>query len=158
MLDSKQYPHVFSDAHPFSEQFRRELMSTVTRPTSARAGISPPEPDRRRPRVPDRQAKAALSPAIDIHETSAAIVATAELPGLGEGDVEITIKDGVLTLRGQKRLSRRGLGDLRFSERSYGSFARAIALPDTVIVDQITAVFDKGVLQITLPKRATALR
>ena len=94
----------------------------------------------------------AISPAIDVQETDTAITLTAELPGLGEDDVEIEVKDNRLTLRGQKKITHDDTGDLRISERSYGSFARTMMIPDTVDMEKIAAEFDKGVLQITMPK------
>lgn len=94
----------------------------------------------------------AISPAIDIHETDTAIVLTAELPGLEEDDVEVEIKDRRLTLRGQKNVTHDDTGDLRVSERSYGSFTRTMTLPDAVDIEEISAAFDKGVLHVTMPK------
>ncbi|WP_299894473.1 Hsp20/alpha crystallin family protein [uncultured Ruegeria sp.] len=81
-----------------------------------------------------------------------AIVLTAELPGLEEDDVEIEIKDRRLILRGQKNIAHDDTGDLRVSERSYGSSSRAMPLPDAVEIDKISATFDKGVLHIEMPK------
>ena len=69
-----------------------------------------------------------------------------------EDDVEVELKDRRLTLRGQKNVTHDDSGDLRISERSYGSFARTMTLPDTVDIENISAEFDKGVLHITMPK------
>ncbi|WP_147029558.1 Hsp20/alpha crystallin family protein, partial [Methylobacterium oxalidis] len=80
---------------------------------------------------------------------------SAELPGLDEKDVELTIDDGVLTLRGEKRAettdTQRG-----YSERSYGRFERVLALPFAVEEDKVEATFRNGVLSVTLPRSAKA--
>src|SRR5690242_8081406 len=76
---------------------------------------------------------ALLSPAIDVGEDESRISITAELPGLERKDIELTVKDGILTLRGEKRMdSESREGKFHRIERRYGSFYRAIALPDTV--------------------------
>ncbi len=94
-----------------------------------------------------------IMPSVDIKETDAALVMTAELPGIQEDDVHVTVRDGVLTLRGEKRSEHdETKDDMHVAERSYGSFQRAFRLPDTVDEDKIAATFDKGVLTITLPK------
>ncbi len=94
----------------------------------------------------------AISPAIDVNETDTSIELTAELPGLGEDDVELEIKDHRLTLSGQKKVTHDSKGDVRISERSYGSFSRSMALPDSVDTENVTAEFEKGVLRVNLPK------
>lgn len=90
------------------------------------------------------------APAMDVHRGDDKIEITAELPGVKEDDVELTVHDGVLTLRGEKKSTRtdeqRG-----YSERSYGSFERRITLPQDVDADVCTADFADGVLTITLP-------
>lgn len=80
---------------------------------------------------------------------------TAELPGLKDEDVEISVADGVLTLKGEKREAEEHKEDgYLMSERRYGKFERRVALPDDVDSDKIEAAFKKGVLTITLPKSA----
>ena len=66
--------------------------------------------------------------------------------------MEIELQNGRLTLRGEKKVTYESSGDLRVNERSYGSFTKAMTLPDTVDPEKITAEFDKGVLHITMPK------
>ena len=118
----------------------------------------PMETAAQRTGFPSLDMTGAVSPAIDINETESAIELTAELPGLGEDDVEIELKDQRLTLRGQKKVTHDRAGDMRISERSYGSFSRTMTLPDTsarvdtVDIEKITAEFDKGVLHIKMPK------
>jgi len=100
---------------------------------------------------------ALLSPAIDVAEDGAAITVSAELPGLERKDVEVSVKDGVLAIRGEKRREA-GSDEGRFHrvERRYGSFYRALSLPETVDAEGIDARFKDGVLVVTLPKRPEA--
>jgi HSP20 family protein len=96
-----------------------------------------------------------LAPKIDIAESKDAINVTAELPGVEEKDVNVTLADGVLTIRGEKK-SERDEQDKDKSwhvvERSYGSFSRTISLPFDPDPAKVEANFDKGVLRIHLPK------
>jgi HSP20 family protein len=80
---------------------------------------------------------------------------TAELPGLDEKDVEVTVEEGVLTLRGEKK-SEVEDKDRGYSERSYGRFERRIGLPNGIEQDKASATFKKGVLTVTVPKSASA--
>jgi HSP20 family protein len=96
-------------------------------------------------------------PAVDIVEDEAAFKLTAELPGLTEKDVDISISGNTLTVTGEKRQEREEKEKNYYvSERSYGQFRRAFTLPETVERDKIAAEFGKGVLTITLPKSAAA--
>jgi HSP20 family protein len=80
---------------------------------------------------------------------------TAELPGLKDEDVEVSVADGTLTLKGEKREAEEHKDDgYLMSERRYGKFERRVSLPDDVDSDKIEATFKKGVLTITLPKSA----
>lgn len=82
---------------------------------------------------------------------------TAELPGLKEDDVELSVADGVLTLKGEKRHEEEKKAEgFLLSERSYGSFERRVTLPSDVDFDKIDAEFKKGVLTITLPRSPEA--
>ena len=97
---------------------------------------------------------AAMSVRVDVKEDSKGYVVTADLPGLSESEVEVTFDDGLLTIRGEKKVERDEKKDTwHIVERSYGSFARQLALPSGVDADKIEAKFDKGVLQIALPKQ-----
>lgn len=96
---------------------------------------------------------------VDVHETPTEMVVEAELPGLDEKDVTVTLNDGILTLKGEKQSSREDKSkDYHITERSYGSFQRAFRVGDTVDVDKVSANFDKGLLKITLPKRPEAAK
>lgn len=94
-------------------------------------------------------------PSLELGETEREVRITAELPGLSENDVEITVEEGVLTLRGEKKSevedTERG-----YTERSYGRFERRIGLPRGIEQDKASATFKNGVLTVTLPKSAAA--
>jgi len=94
-------------------------------------------------------------PSVELGETDSEIRVTAELPGLDEKDVELTLEDGVLTLRGEKR-SETEDRERGYSERSYGRFERRIGLPRGIEPDKASATFRNGVLSITVPKSAAA--
>jgi HSP20 family protein len=104
-------------------------------------------------------ASKAVMPSIDVRETEAELVVEAELPGMDEKDVSVTLSNGVLTLKGEKKSEREEKkDDYHLMERSYGSFQRSFQLADTIDPDKVTATFDKGVLKVTLPKRPEALK
>lgn len=94
-------------------------------------------------------------PQVELGETDKEIRVTVELPGLDEKDVEITIEEGVLTLRGEKR-SEVDDKDRGYSERSYGRFERRIGLPNGIDRDRANATFRNGVLTVTLPRTEAA--
>ena len=94
-------------------------------------------------------------PPFEITETAKTLMMTVELPGLDKSDVMIDINDGVLTLRGEKKSAHTEKDDKKefyLEERSYGVFERSFTLPPTVNVEMVSAQFEKGVLEITLPK------
>jgi HSP20 family protein len=96
-------------------------------------------------------------PVVDLAETEKEYRITAELPGLAEKDVELTLANGVLTLKGEKRDAREeDEKDYHVSERRYGSFQRSFRLPEDVDVERIEAGCKDGVLTVTLPKTAQA--
>lgn len=90
-------------------------------------------------------------PNVEVTETDGEIQVTAEIPGIEEKDMEVLLKDGVLTLRGEKRSVTEDR-DRQFSERFYGRFERQIALGAEVDEDKVSAGFKNGVLTVTLPK------
>jgi HSP20 family protein len=96
-------------------------------------------------------------PATDIVETPDALTLTAELPGLERKDVDISVDDGMLTIRGERSDDRTVEGSkYHVVERSYGSFQRTFTLPRTVDAAKINAEFGKGVLTVTMPKTVEA--
>ena len=94
-------------------------------------------------------------PSVEVSDHDKEIRVTAEVAGLEEGDIEIDIESGVLTLRGEKRTEIEDK-DRRYTERSYGRFERKIALPAEVDEDRARATFKNGVLTVTLPKTERA--
>ncbi len=98
-----------------------------------------------------------FSPKMNIVENDKNIQVSAELPGMGEEDIEVTLAQDTLTISGEKKQDREEKGaNYHRVERSYGSFRRVIALPGNVEQDKIEAMFKNGVLTITLPKTAEA--
>lgn len=87
-------------------------------------------------------------PAIDISKRDDQLVVHAELPGLNAKDVNVEVDQGTLTISGERAQSS---GDAYHSERSYGSFYRAIPLPENVDTNLIKATFTNGVLEVTMP-------
>jgi HSP20 family protein len=96
----------------------------------------------------------ALSPKLDVAETDKEIVVSAELPGIDEKDVDVTLKDDVLTIKGEKKAEKEEKGkNFHRVERSYGAFSRTVAMPAGVDDAMVKASFAKGVLTVTLPKK-----
>ena len=92
-------------------------------------------------------------PSIDLAETEEEITVQAEIPGMDAKDFEITVKDGVLTLSGEKKDTREEEKDgYVHIERSFGSFHREVYLSSAVDEEKITADYDNGVVTIRLPK------
>lgn len=94
-------------------------------------------------------------PNVELGETDKEVRITAELPGLNEKDVDISLEEGVLTLRGEKK-SEVEDKDRGYTERSYGRFERRIGLPPGIEQDKASATFTNGVLTVTLPKSEAA--
>ena len=92
-------------------------------------------------------------PAVDVTEDDKAYKITAELPGMSEKDIDISVTGDMIVLKGEKRQEREEKNKNRYlSERSYGAFQRSFALPDGIDRDKIGADFAQGVLTVTLPK------
>jgi HSP20 family protein len=96
-----------------------------------------------------------IIPNVDISETNEAIEVSAEMPGLERKDVEISVDDDTLTIRGEKKVEE-GQKDknVQHSERSYGVFLRVLQLPPGIDPSSIQATMSKGVLKVTIPKPA----
>src|SRR6516162_3208044 len=102
---------------------------------------------------------ATLAPDVDIRENDNEIILEAELPGIDEKDVEVIVRDGVLSLKGEKKSERDEKKDTyHVIERSYGSFQRSFELPDSADEENIKAEFNKGVLRVVIPKRPEAVK
>jgi HSP20 family protein len=99
----------------------------------------------------------AWAPAVDITERKDAYLVTAELPGLGIDDLEITFQDGLLTMQGERHHMPDPDGEkVHRAERRYGAFRRSITLPSHVQADKIEASAQDGVLTILVPKAKEA--
>lgn len=97
------------------------------------------------------------SPSVDIAETDNGFEVRAELPGVKQEDVNVSVRDNVLTLRGEKRQEETDEGkNYRRVERHYGTFQRAFTLPPNVDAEAITAAYRDGVLTLTVPKAEEA--
>jgi HSP20 family protein len=100
-----------------------------------------------------RRGIAEFSPATDITEDDAHYIVTAELPGMKRNDVTVEVKDGVLTIHGEKKSEREEKTEKRrYVERTFGSFSRAFTLPSDADENKVEAGFKDGVLTITLAK------
>jgi HSP20 family protein len=94
------------------------------------------------------------TPAVDIYEKTDSVVVKAELPGVEKDQISVEVKDGILTLRGERKFER----DVKEEschriERAYGSFLRSFSLPVSVDQDKVSAKFKDGVLEVELPKK-----
>ncbi|HLF15767.1 MAG TPA: Hsp20/alpha crystallin family protein [Bacteroidota bacterium] len=98
-----------------------------------------------------------ICPSVDVVENDGNFIVNAELPGVGKSDVKITVVEGVLTIRGEKKQETEGKGDnFHRIERSFGSFERSFTLPTAVQSDKIEADFSNGILTISIPKSEQA--
>lgn len=101
----------------------------------------------------ERNGGLVLSPRIDVSETDTAVEVTAELPGVSDEELDVSLSDNVLTIKGEKTSEKEETKkDYHLVERSYGAYQRSIRLPCEVDQEKIDAKFDKGVLTIVLPK------
>ena len=92
-------------------------------------------------------------PKVDVAETDKSYIVTAELPGMEEKDVEVTLADGCLTIGGEKRNERKeDDANYHLRERRFGQARRTFRVPASVAADKVEAAFDNGVLRVTLPK------
>jgi len=96
-------------------------------------------------------------PALDLAEKDNELVVKCEVPGMDPKDIDISLSDGMLTIRGEKKQEREEKKtDYHLVERSYGTFTRSILLPKEVQGDKISASYKNGILKITLPKSEEA--
>ena len=98
-----------------------------------------------------------FNPRIEITEDATGLSVRAELPGLEEKDVEVELTKDHLILKGEKRdESERTEGQTHYTERSFGSFQRAVPLSFEIEEDKVEATFKKGILTVKLPKTSRA--
>ena len=97
------------------------------------------------------------APAVDMVDHKEEFVLRADLPGLDEKDIEVTVEDGTVTIRGERKEETEEKKEGYYvSERTYGVFARTLPLPAGVEADKVRATFKKGVLEVHLPKAKEA--
>jgi HSP20 family protein len=90
---------------------------------------------------------------VNVAEHEGAVEVTAEMPGCAPEDIDVQLNDGVLTIKGEKKVEKDDKQkDFHVMERSYGMFERSFTLPAEVDGNKVEAAFDKGVLKVTLPK------
>jgi HSP20 family protein len=95
----------------------------------------------------------AFSPKVDVTENDKEIRVSAELPGINEKDIDITLNHDSLTIKGEKKEEKEDKGkDYYRMERSYGSFCRSIPIPVEIETDKVNASYKKGILKIRIPK------
>lgn len=144
-------PAVRSHADPF-ESMRREMDRVLDNFLGRRWMDTPTL-------LSSRLGTEMVSPSIDVRESPTEISIEAELPGMAEEDVDISLSDGVLTIKGEKKSEREEKeDDYHLTERSYGRFQRSFRMPNTVDEDQVQAKLENGVLHLTLPKRPEAVK
>ena len=92
-------------------------------------------------------------PAMDLVESGEEFVLRADLPGMGEEDVNIELEDSTLTISGERKAEHEAKGEGFYRvERAFGAFSRSLTLPKGVDADAVTASFDRGVLELRIPK------
>ena len=103
-------------------------------------------------------ASSGWTPAVNVEETEDALLLSAELPGMTIDEIELEVKENVLTIQGEKKDEKEEKDDRRYHlwERSFGSFRRGFTLPRTVATDKISAEFRDGILFIQMPKAPEA--
>lgn len=93
------------------------------------------------------------APALDVSETKSVVMAKAEVPGMDPRDIQLSLEDQLLTLKGEKKQEKEEKEEHYYrAERSHGAFARAVRRPATVDGSKVTAAFKNGLLTVTLPK------
>lgn len=103
--------------------------------------------------LPTERDAIGIAPRFDVSETDTAVIIEAELPGMDEKDIELTLQDNILTLKGEKkREEETKKKNCYISERSYGHFQRSLQLGSGVDSEHVDAAFKNGVLTINIPK------
>ncbi|HEX2832137.1 MAG TPA: Hsp20/alpha crystallin family protein [Thermoanaerobaculia bacterium] len=95
-------------------------------------------------------------PPVDVAETQDKILVRAEVPGLKQEDIQIEFENGLLTLKGERRLTKNDGMTWHRVERTYGNFSRTFTLPRSVDAEKIAATYREGILEIEVPKREEA--
>jgi HSP20 family protein len=105
----------------------------------------------------DSLTTSSFAPAVDVYEDEHQVSLKIEVPGIDEKDIDVRVENNTLTVHGERKIEKEEKEEnYRRVERQYGSFTRTFTLPQTVSTENVTATYDKGVLKITLPKKAEA--
>ena len=97
--------------------------------------------------------EAEWTPAFDVSETEHELIVKAEVPGMDKEDINITVSDGILTVKGERKQEKKEETEhFHCVETHYGMFSRTLRLPAEVEADKVDATYKDGVLNITLPK------
>ncbi len=98
-----------------------------------------------------------FAPPVDIYEDEHTVAVKMEVPGIDEKDIDVRIENNTLTVHGERKIEKEEKEEnFRRVERQYGSFTRSFTLPSSVDTGQVSAYYDKGVLKISLAKKAEA--
>src|SRR5271165_5673282 len=98
-----------------------------------------------------------FAPAVDVYEDEHKVTLKIEVPGVDEKDIDVHVENNVLAVHGERKIEKEEKEEnYRRVERQYGSFTRTFTLPTTVDSEKVSATYDKGVLKISLPKKAEA--
>jgi HSP20 family protein len=107
--------------------------------------------------LPDLRWSGEWTPALDVAETKDAIVVKAEVPGIDPAKIQVTLEEGLLTIKGEKSEETEQKEEQVYrKERVYGAFARAVRLPAAVDAAKVEATFKNGLLTVSLPKTPAA--
>ena len=100
-----------------------------------------------------------MVPELDVRDNGKQLTVEVDLPGVDEKDVSVTLANGMLTIKGEKKSDREEKKENYYlAERSYGAFERSVRLPDTIDEAKLEARFDKGVLKVIAQKRPEAVK
>jgi HSP20 family protein len=98
-----------------------------------------------------------FAPAVDVYEDEHKVTLKIEVPGIDEKDIDVRVENNTLTVHGERKIEKEEKDEnYRRVERQYGAFTRTFTLPTTVDTDNVSATYDKGVLKVSLPKKAEA--
>src|SRR5689334_13970125 len=105
----------------------------------------------------DQITAGSFTPAVDVYEDEHNVVLKLEVPGVNEEDLKVSLENNTLTIQGERKFEKEEKEEnFHRIERRYGSFTRTFKLPNTVDSERVEAGYDKGILKITLAKRAEA--
>jgi HSP20 family protein len=105
----------------------------------------------------DSLTTSSFAPAVDVYEDEHQVTLKIEVPGIDEKDIDVQVENHTLTVHGERKIEKDEIEEnYRRVERHYGTFTRTFTLPQTVDTESVSATYDKGVLNIALPKKAEA--